>query len=431
MNKKVVALGITVILAVSILVSGIAIVSDSNNGDGEIKIPDVSGKWNLAYIEHACFIDDSTKELITDADQVKIVDHYVNPDDSVAVINVSKVGDHGFTGSFKGNKMSAIHGTLNGAAIKFIVEVPGFLCIFEGVAKEDNYLSVTMTALKIAESGSDTVVSGVNYMLFIRDGADPVPIRSDYFDMRIMKAGEHIRSVLHDVEDFSGEKTGRGTDIGSELRYVKSHSMISIFSVIDRDGNHLGIQAVVTMGTTPNGTVSGVIAGNMTSPLDSTSNWTFTGNVVVANGRATFFHHHHMGDPSKIPAFVEIEYNVPYHKGGKITPVYLQEGCDYEGKITVKSDSGVNTFNIIKRFEVYDNTFYSEGPIPYGGKTAVWFGEMYGHTLDLYLIVGEHYEGHLTGHIDRDGSIHIFGFVMDIQARSPAFIDMFLEAKKV
>lgn len=434
MDQKVIAIGIVVILALAAVGGGVLLVSNSNNdnnnnNNSDYEVPDVSGKWNLAYIERAKLFDADQKPIL-DPTKVEITERHVNPYESKSYLVVSDVGDHGFTGKFKVEQEDEIAGTLNGPAIRFVIEKSGYLYKFEGVAKQGDYLSGTMTVIKLATgTDSSSIVYGLDYMLFIRDGANPVPIRSDYVNMSIMKAGIHIKSEAHKVEDFTtGGKTGSGTLIDSTLEFVDAHSMISIFAM-KKEGNVVGVQAVVSMGVTPSGTASGVIAGNIKSPLVEGDNWTFTGNMMMSKGKATFLHHIYPDSTGSHPSFVEIDYNVPYNNGGKMVPVYLFDDKPYVGTLTIKSEGKDPIIEPIERvFKVCDNTFYSEFVV--NGKNVVWFGEIYGHLLDLHVFVDSNEGGHITGHVDRDGNIHLYGILMDISTNTPSFVDITLELKK-
>lgn len=433
MQQKLIAIGVVVVVALAAVGGGIALVANSNddNSNNDHKIPDVTGKWNLAYTEMATLCNEDGTP-ITDAKDVDIIDRHTNPYEPVATLEINKVGDHVISGKFIYKKESIIHGTLNGGVVKFsITNDEGYLFLYEVVPKGE-YISCSLTSVKVPSGTDDhTIICEVGYMLFIRDGGNPVPIRSDYFDMSIMKAWTHIKSTLHKVTDFTeGKKTGKGTETDTGLTFSHAHNMISVFNVTSgTPDNNIGVQAVVTMGATPNNTVGGNIAGNML-PLDGANvNTTFIGYMFVSNGKAAFIAHIH-NEGATSPEFAEMEYNVPYNKGGDLKPVYLSSEHEYKGTLVVKTkDKEPDKIEITKKFAVYDNTFYSE--TTKDGKKIIWFGEIYGHKIDIHVVNESLNEiGRLTGHIDLDYKIHIFGIMNGSDGKPASFLEYTLELVK-
>lgn len=430
MQQKYIVIGVAVVLALAAIGGGIALTSNSNN-DSDLKIPDITGKWNLAYSEIANLYTKEGKP-ITDANNVGIVERHFNPAEKKSVLEITKVGDHGFSGTLTYEKSAEIHGSKDGFAFRFIVETDNYLVKFEGIAKSDNHLSVALTIIKPpTEADPIPVICGFGYHLFIRDGGDPVPVRTDYFDMSIIKVGNHIRSVLHTTSDFTNETDdGKyGTDVEAKYDFVKAHTMVSLFNVYNKENTLLGVQAHVSMGKTPSGTVSGKFAGNLSQFAPGGKAGVVVGNMYMAHGKASFIaHFDHPGMVS--PQFVEVDYNVPYYQGGDLSPVYLNSSADYKGTVTItEKNKETVTAETSKRFIVADNTFYCEDVLD--GGNIIWFGEIYGHHIDVYVLNKQLKEvGRLTGHVDRDGILHIFGVMVD-QEKSPRFIEFVLEPPKV
>ena len=101
-----------------------------------------------------------------------------------------------------------------------------------------------------------------------------------------------------------------------------------------------------------------------------------------------------------------------------MAPVYLSTKHEYKGTMTVhtKTDDGIKTTTkeISKMFKIYDNTIYSE--VEVNGLKITWFGEVKGRILDIFVLVGnnmdgDHLAGKLSGHINHDGRLHIFGML--------------------
>lgn len=431
MEQKYIVLGVAVVVIIAAVGGGFALFSNSNDNN-DVGVPDVSGKWNLAYIEIANLWDDSTQKALPDADSVTIVDHNINPYESMMNLEVTDTSDHAFKGKLTVKEENDIHGTLNGAVMKFRLEKNGFIYYFEGFPKLEGHLSGSMVKMKNTTGESaDTVICGVAYMMFIKDGSKPVSPRSDYAIMDFAKTindKKPIRSVLHNIRDFEDGKSGKGTDSDVGLEYVRSHYMITVFNMKNSD-IQFGVQATVSMGCTPDGTVIGNLAGNAIGP-SGTDNLVIFGNMVMAHGKLGFVHHFHPNDIGSTPQFAELEYNVPYNKGGNIVPVYIDSTAEYKGTTVIKCQGKEDVKEEITRtFTVFDNTFHSV--IELDGKKTVWFGEICGHHLYAYIVSGDHDKlGFLTGHVDHDGRIHLFGIVHDYVGGELSFLDIDIGAVK-
>lgn len=429
MEPKFIAIGVAAIVVIAAIGGGVVLLSNSNNdnnNNNNADMPDVTGKWNLAYIEIANLWDESTGKPLAEASSVTITDHHLNPYDPKMTLDIKNTSDHGFKGEIESTDKKVIYGTLDGPSIRFTLEKDEFVYVFEGVAKMGDYLSGSMTKVKGASGeGGDAVVCGITYMMFIKDGAKPVSPRSDYANMLVTKVindQKPFRAVLHKVSDFEGENKGQGTDSDIRFEFIDTHYMITVFDVKDGD-TRIGVQATVTTGVTPYGTVVGKLAGNLVD-LAGTGNMVVFGNMVMAHGKISFLHHFHPKDIGHSPEFAEIEYNVPYQKGGNLVPVYINSTVAYKGTSVIKCEGKEDVKQQISRtFTVYDNTFYSTSTVD--GKETVWFGEIYGHHIDIYVSSGDHNKlGHLRGHVDLDGSIHIFGILHDYEDGVPSFLDI-------
>lgn len=431
MEQKYIVLGVAAIVVLATVGCGFALLMNSNNGDNKVEVPDVTGKWNVQYMEIATLYDATSKKAITNANDVNIVDYFGNPNEPSAILNVISHGDHGFTGTFTAKgKEAEIHGSYNGGSIRFTVTgADGYFHTFKGAPRGDKYISASLVKTiprDEASSVTDTAIVALGYVIFIRDGGESVPIRSDYFDMGIMNESRHIKSVSHSVKDFEG--TGKGRDIGARLEFVKDHNMLSVFSVKD-DGTEMGVQVVASMGTGPDGTMIGHLAGNLKSPTDTNRSWLFTGEMSISHGRAVFLHRLYHDAIGTDPQFVEFEYNVPYPFGGDVAPRYINEMCDYTGTLRLVNNGAEDEHQITRTFKVVDNTFCSKSGVD--GESFTWFGEMYGPILYMYVIGKDYHQvGHLTGHITADGHLHMFGMVYQKSSNSMTFMEIELAPVK-
>lgn len=427
MEQKYIAIGIGVIVVLASIGVVLALVANPNDDDNDLQIPEISGKWNLSYVEIAKMSDDNEKPY-TDPNQIVITDHHVNPFETTLSLEFDNVGKHSFTGKAYGEKERDIKGIINVSRIKFAVIEGDHSFRFEGSPKGEGYLSVSMSVVKRSTDTEDSVMCAMAYMLFVKDGEEPAPIRSDYFDMRVMEVGDHIKSTLHMMSDFTDNKNGRGTDVKDTLRFEKMHNMLSVFTLLNENKETIGIQVVASMGPTPSGTVNGNLVGNM-KLTTAGNNWTFIGNVVIAHGKASFIHHLIPKSTNNPPTIVEFDYNVPYHKGGTLTPVYISEEHDYKGTVEITTANETRSNELSRKFVVYDNTFYSVKEVE--GKKVEWFGEIYGHLIDLHVTVdGVAGHGRFSGHIDRDYNIHLFGILNDKATDEYIYVDITLELVK-
>ena len=188
MKSKYVAIGIAILVALVAIVGGVTSLSKSDDDSSNYHVPDVAGKWNLSYVEIANMSiidhDSGSRTFISNADDVEIFERIINPYETTASLEITKVARHGFDGIFFHGVSHKIHGSLNGDTILFILKHGELVYQCEATSKGD-YLTLSMVIRSVPEAGEDlTNICGVGYMMFLREGADPVPIRSDYFDMR-------------------------------------------------------------------------------------------------------------------------------------------------------------------------------------------------------------------------------------------------------
>lgn len=423
MNGKVIAIGIAAVVILAGAGCGFAIMNKTSDGGENAGLPDVTGKWDLAYIEIAKLADSNDKPYL-DGNDVDITYHLLNPSDNHLSVEVTRLGEHGFEGKFIGkNVKTDIHGTYNGT-LKFRIVAGDSTYLFEGSAKSakgyGDYLSASFIKYKAVDGVS--TICAVSYLFFVHEGSSPIPVRSDFFDMKLMDAGYEAQSIIHTPEDFvSGNGAGKKISVG--LDFIKANNMISIFNVNGGgDSNVNGVQAVVSMGISPGGIVFGNIMGNLSNDNGAT-NWVFIGNMGISKGKAVFMQHLHTGEFKT--TYVETEYNVPYYHGKDLPVAMLAK--EYKGTLVIKGQDGQSsTRETTKSLTIFDNTIYRAAD-----KGYVWFGEVHGSILDISLLNSETRQvGRLTGHIEKDGSIHLFGMVRDIITNEVEFLSYDLEPVK-
>lgn len=395
MNSKAIAVAVVAVLAVA-AVCGMMLVPHHGEGkDGGID----EGRWSLAYIETADLVDDNYNPY-KNASACKIHSHTVDPEDMELVLEIDGTGDHAFSGKFDDKEIA---GTYNGAMFRFSVKGEGehpHRLVIEGILKDDGGY-VTLSIIKYGSIvGSHIQVCSASYALLVPVGGDNVSPRVDWIETHL--PGEHVRSVRHSATDFV-ERNGQGTDVDVKLEFVKNRSILTLYDIY-RDGADIGVQVQIAGGTTADGTALSKLAGNIFNRLMEPVS--FSGSAGMSNGRAVYIHHiTHMG--MEAPEFMEIVYNVPYPHGSHLSPVHLEER--YHGDLTVKKNGGVSeTIKVDFRFVMYDNTFYSKKESVNGAIT--WFGEIHGRLIDMVIMTSDSF-GRVSGHVDEDGGLHIYGML--------------------
>lgn len=374
--------------------------------DDEESCTDFNGKWSLAYHEVA-YLEDVEHNPVTDVNAVKIVAHYVNPDDAVVTMDLNSRGKHFFEGNVHGYDIA---GTLFGNKISFekvITSSNPTVYAVEGTL-EDGCITIAYVEMYL---GAEMHICKVGYAAFVQDVNKSVSPRSDWVDYNIPMT--HVRTVLHKASDFYNGGDPAGQELtGSKMSFVKSDTVINIFELIS--GRGVGVQVIVSLGTDSKGNAYGIGAGNMITDQGRTIR-PVSSSTFMSEGRFTMNQNLHVdGSPLM---FMQYDFNVPYSDGSSSSPSHI--GKDYKETVTVGTGDGAKDFHNLRRtFMTYDNVIYAHEEMD--GVEYEWFGQINGEYLELFVHSSK-LSGRIEGSIHKDGSITLSGLLMDSSGEYVAY----------
>lgn len=398
MNAKIVAGGVVAILVIAGVIGAVAIVNDKDKGnaDNEAVLHDT---WYLRYTERASFVDDDGNPL-TDADDCTIESQYVDPKSGKMKIQLTDIREDIFQGKIGDMKVS---GRYDANAIWITATTgsdPDHVYISQGVYDKDRL------ALSSFMCHKDGTLCAAIYALYIHDVNSTVSPMEDMVNYNMTY--EHVYSKFHSNTDFAPGGDSRGMDSDIHHMYARSHSLISLFDVLDGNGDPIGIQAVVSLGTTPTGNAIGKIATY--DIIDGKVN-SLIGDVCMSAGKMNIVQF--MVSPMENSHFVESEYNVPYKGGSVLSPAVLSG--KYAGTVTsYYTDGNSSTNRITKDFSQDNKTIYAvedTGTIEY-----IWFGSVMTSHFFIVEVKIMHKDGHLVGGIlngviSPDGKVKLVGVI--------------------
>lgn len=412
MDTKLVAGGVVAILVIAGAIGAVAMMNQKGGGDtGDTSNPGVlHDTWYLRYVETATFVDDQDKPL-TDVNDCEIESRYVDPKSKEMDLKLTDIRKEIFQGTLGTEKIS---GRYNEFRIWFDVV---------SESDPDHYSTNTgiydgnRMALSTFVYNDEGVLCSVTYSLYVYDVNSNVSPLIDRVDYNMPY--EHVYSKYHSELDFAPGGDPYGMDSGIHHEYARSHSLISLFKVLDEDDNPIGVQAIVSLGTTPTGDAIGTIA---TYDFIDGEVYNLRGDVVMNAGKMTIFQY--MIGTINECQYVESEYNVPYTKGFGDLPGVLSG--KYSGTVTsYYSDGHTSKNNISKYFTQVSRTIYAVEDA--GAEKYHWFGTM---TMGPFFTVevkigydgGSIIAGILEGTVDSMGNIKLTGIIHDMDTLSEVVV---------
>lgn len=392
MNNKVIAIGVVAILLAVTLVGAAQVINKDDDKNEEAKL---EGNWTLAYIEKVYLVDDAGNPIY-DVEKCHVTEHYLNTITNVHTLNIECTGTNFFKGSFDGKE--EIMGSFNGLFLTCQDVVSGsdpHMFHMHGNLKGDQ---LSLTSLRYDFTDPEKI-SSVSYLLFFREGSKPMSPMVDYINYDIDYT--HVFSQKHRISDFTVDKDGKGESIDRTLRYSSTHSMISLFEILDESDNVIGIQVLSSLGTSLSGAAISIVAGNV---KDGTENRAFIGNASMAHGK---FYVSHFVEGDGDPGYVEYQYNVPYEDGRTFPVMALYE--KYEGTVSVWSKDKKEVHNIVKAVSQNGRTIYAVDEM--NGVVYQWFGEVAGPIFNVFITTPDGF-GRFSGEIAKGGTIIMSGTVL-------------------
>lgn len=417
MNVKVVAGGIILALVLAGMV-GLVVVNDKGSDDGTVTNDSLLGTWHLIYAEELNLIDEN-HDPITRVEDCHIESYIFNPKDDYMKILISSVNNHFFKGKIAGTD---IHGTADGHAINFTVDSaskPDHIQIFKGKFDGEHI------ALNIFTYDINHQLCAVRYAFYVNDVNSKLSPMIDHINLDMKY--ELVFSKVHVETDFAPGGNMDGRDTGVHQEYYRSHSMISLFRVLDDNGTEIGINIITSLGYSPIGTAYGTV---VTSVIQGSDVHVYIGDMRMSDGKMKIFCYML---PLNLFSFVETEFNVPYYDGSDYAPVFISG--KYEGTVTTyyAGNNRHDTREITKNFIQFNNTLY--GKEIQDGIEYIWFGGLKGsHFLELEVRGadkdGSVLNGILTGSIKADGTITLTGTLFYRESGSPVGVQYVLSPVK-
>lgn len=402
MNNKVIAVGVVAVLAVTAL-CGALVLNQSNNG-GSSSV-DLEGKWSLTYVESVSLLKDG--KPIMDADDCEIRSNGVDPKINNVVIEFTSVNNNFFRGKVGDTE---IHGTVTGGS-SFAYQTSmtskhdgqPHLVVVRGVAHKD-HLSLSFNQYSF-ESGKLKYLCHAGYALFVPEGGKLVSPRIDRVDYNIEM--EKVDSIMHQASDFAkeGREKGKGIDLQSSLEYVKSRSMISLFSMPGPSGK--GLMVLTSLGMTQRGAANGIVGANLSSDYQGEVHaYCLQGDSVMADGSLTVTAFH-VG-PGK-PVYIAYKFNVPFESG--TLPGLEHIAKTYRGTIySWETDDEPTVYeDKIKEFTVVGDTLYAI-ETDTDGTVYTWIGHMYGRHVK-FMVSSDRVTGIISGGVSESGDLVLSGIL--------------------
>lgn len=398
MNEKYTILGAATILVVAAVLGVLLINQPQNNGNGDYSF---DGEWVLSYYETANLVDDNNKPIM-DAINVPIDSRTINPKDRFMPFTIDYKGESFFTGKIGNMEVEGTTEVVSGGSESFkfsfqkiVMEEPACIYIFKGIFKGDR---ICLSAIEYDISGEGQI-RRATYALYIPADSDPMDPKVDWMDYNLPY--DHVSTKVHKVTDFtdeSGDMSGQRID--SELKYVKSYTMINIYEITSERGK--GVMTLTSLGAYPSENAWGAMGGNFQVqsgkyiPLSGDSNMEDCRFEVVQNLHA-----------NNTIDYVKFVYNVPYYHGSLPSPADIQK--HYEGKvIVINKDGTYEEHSIEKVLFTFNDTLYVQERI--GEDVYDWFGEIYGQYILLHVNSNK-MTGYIEGSIFENGDIVLSGLL--------------------
>lgn len=407
MNVKVVVGGIAAILVIAGVISAVAIVNDSGNKDNDAVLHDT---WYLRYVEKATFVDDQGKPL-SDVKDCKIESKYVDPNSGKMELHLTDIRNNIFQGTLGNTNIS---GRYDAHSVWFTAmpkSEPEHVSIINGAYDKDR---LALSAFTYHIDGS---LCTAMYLYYIHDVNSTVSPMKDRVEYNI--SYQHVYSKYHAETDFApgGNPQGMESDIHHE--YFGTHSMISLFKVLNGSNESIGVQAIVSLGYTPSGGAHGRIA---TYDIIDGEVYNLLGDVSMSRGKMNISQH--MTASADYIQFVESEYNVPYMEGSGQLPGVVSG--NYSGTVTSHYTDGTSSVNkISKKFTQSNRTIYAVEDS--GTEKYVWFGTMgnrNGFTVEVRISGddGSMIAGVLNGGVDSKGNIELIGVIHEWNSKAEVVV---------
>lgn len=399
MNMKVVASAVAIALLVAVVIG--LVIRDDGSTEDDVDDGSIVGKWHLLYLETAKLVD-GDENIILNARDCPMDSSIMKPDDKFMELEITVVHNHFFKGTI-GN--AYIEGSFNGRLLGYTAsysEYPNHTYSNSGVYEGDRIVLVSH------QVGLDKNVHSVHFAVYIREGSVPVSPLDHRIDLNYDY--EHVLTTFHSASDFKTGGNPKGTPMQYCHKYSISHSMISLFNILDRNFDIVGVQAVVPCGIDPDGNLFAIVVSNIDS---EEMEYGLTGYARVLNGRMNIIQ---FTIPSTDFCFIEFEYNVPYNQGTSEKSVFITG--KYTGEMnTCFGDGSSSAVKISAEFKQYDEAVYGFGD--YDDLNFVWFGGFDG-TNKLEFEVQAYRDGELIlsglfiGDVRSDGSIVLYGLMYNI-----------------
>lgn len=391
MNAKMIAAGIVTIVVVAAIVGVVATNHDKNDD-----AYNVEGKWSLSYYEWVSLVDDNHIPFTNANDCPMTCGAFEKGDDS-PTINIDRMGEY-----FISLDLLDIGfvGTIDHNAFQFREKVDGtntHQYIGNGYLK-DGYISLSMYQLCLENQNQ---ICCAIYARFIPENSEHAfkDDRIDYANLGM----ERVDSTSHKITDFT-HGTGHGTDLPmANMEYVKSQTMISLFNLTG-SRNGIGVQALISHGTSPSGIAIGTVCGNM--KFDGGFKYAILGDSLMNNGKLTIRQTLHNGNDM---SWVQHEFNVKYTDGRMPTSHFLDQR--YEGTVSMHYSNGKNVSgHIVKDFKTQDNAIYAVED--HNGIRYEWFGTILVNKIQIFVTSND-VNGYISGTVNKDGTVTIFGILVD------------------